>query len=94
MEKDNHEEESSSLKFSISFLSCEVHIRCFKNICWYNYVIIMMKIMIFLFVKCSSIENVDGLSVVFTISHKKYGFSKLIKKMRICYKIGVLNQCL
>jgi hypothetical protein len=40
------------------------------------YVIIMMKIMIFLIVKCFSIEDVDWLSVVFTILHKKNGFSK------------------
>jgi hypothetical protein len=31
-------------------------------------------------VKCSSIEDVNGLNVVFTILHKINGFSKLIKK--------------
>ncbi len=30
-------------------------------------------------VKCSSIEDVNGLNVIFTILHKKNGFSKLIK---------------
>ncbi len=44
-------------------------------------------------VKYSSIEDVDGLTVVFIILHKNNGFSKLIK-MVICYKIGGLNQCL
>jgi hypothetical protein len=33
----------------------------------------------FLNLKCYSIENVVRLSVVFTILHKKNGFSKLIK---------------
>jgi hypothetical protein len=36
-------------------------------------------IVIFLIVKCYSIEIVVGISVLFTILHKKNGFSKLIK---------------
>ncbi len=43
-------------------------------------------------VKCSFIEDVLGLSVVFTILHKKNEYSKLIK-MIICYQMRVLNQC-
>jgi hypothetical protein len=42
--------------------------------------IIMMKIVIFLSVKCSSIEDVNVLIVIFTILHLKNGFSKFIKK--------------
>jgi hypothetical protein len=38
-----------------------------------------MKIVIFQIVKCSFIEDVDGLSVVFTILYKKNEFSKLTK---------------
>ncbi len=34
-----------------------------------HYVIIVIMIVIFLIVKCSSIEDVVGLSVVFTILH-------------------------
>ncbi len=48
-----------------------------------HYVIIMMKIMIFKVVKCSSIENVNGIRVVFTILLLKNGFSKLIKNENI-----------
>ncbi len=37
-----------------------------------------MKIVIFEVVKCFSTEDVNGLSVVFTVSHKKNELSKLI----------------
>jgi hypothetical protein len=38
-----------------------------------------MKIVILKVLKCSSIEDVDGLSVLFTILHRINGLSKLIK---------------
>ncbi len=45
-----------------------------------HYVIIMMKITWSLkVIKCFSIENVNGPSVVFTILHQNNGFKKLIK---------------
>jgi hypothetical protein len=39
-----------------------------------------MKVLHFKIVKCSSIEDIDVLSVFFTILNKKNVFSKLIKK--------------
>jgi hypothetical protein len=83
-----------SLKFSISFqvvkfisyvLKTFVSTLCYNN----DENCDIFKLLIF-FV----IEDVNGLNVVFTILHKRNGFSKLIKKMVIYCKIGVLNQCL
>jgi hypothetical protein len=45
-------------------------------------------------IKCSSIGDVVGLSVVFTLLHKKNESSIFKKQMVICYQIRVLNQCL
>ncbi len=42
-------------------------------------------------VKCSSIENVNGWSVVFTILHKKEWIIKINKKMLIYCKIGFIK---
>jgi hypothetical protein len=39
----------------------------------------MMKMWYFKVVKCSSIEDVDGLIVVFTILHQTNEFSNIIK---------------
>ncbi len=44
-----------------------------------HYDVIMMKILIFLNCKMFFIENVDELTVVFTILNKKNEFLKLIK---------------
>jgi hypothetical protein len=52
-----------------------------------------MKLWFFKVVKCSSIEDVNGLSVVFTIFSLKNGLSKLFENGNLgSFMIGVLKK--
>jgi len=93
MLKDNREKESSSPKISISFQVVKFILKVVIFLL-VHCVIIMMMTMIFFNCKMffHFTEDVGGLSVFFTILHKKSGFSKLIK-LKIYCQIRVLKQC-